>query len=191
MILAGRTIGFFDDANECFLRLIASKTYIRYDHVASIVCLTPRAPLAIRVCQLTFLSCVFMPFAFMLFPTTMRRSKVRPLHFARVVGYGLPVVVAAQFASVALVMAPINVPGWFNFDGLNWMAQEEMIDHEPLLRLSLTAAWAIAWWYFAARRYLRLDHSVPVLLLAFAVSVLASMLVVYAIGGPYWLVWGA
>ena len=132
----------------------------------------------LQVARLGFVLLVGMPLAFLTIPVTLRRAQVRPAHIARIWIYSLmlPVGVttvwmAVQFVSQMLGLTAVQ-------DATNpWILIRRFVgvvdsptlivfrsSLVPLLLTAITAAWIMAWWSYAFRRYLNLDRPRPIIL---------------------------
>lgn len=132
-----------------------------------------------------------MPWTFLLLPLTLRRARVRRVHLARVWAWsytGLPVVIALPSVPLFLYNAALSVasyfrPGQWIFD-VQMRVYQAVHRWEHLFLFGLVLIWALLWWAFALRSYLRLPRA---WLIAAVMEILAIVTaLVVSLATPLW-----
>lgn len=139
---------------------------------------------------LAVLAAMFMPLTFLLLPDSLPKARVRRSHLVRIWAYGLialPVVVSLTDVVVwagdrawGLIVESDSMEyslGIYTFAEIRWW-----------ILLGLVCLWLLAWWGVACRRYLRLPHSRAVAPVMLFVSLLLSLVAIWACGLGTWFV---
>lgn len=137
------------------------------------------------------LASLLMPLTFVLLPDTLRRARVKRVHLVRVWMYGLvwfpvalftPSILQAQLYIVWRVALEGSVQG----EEIYYAVQDVLHEYQETIVLVVVGTWLFVWWWQAAKRYLRLPHSLVVAVCMLTVSTLVAMISVLVFGGGTW-----
>lgn len=122
---------------------------------------------------------LFVPVAFFLLPTTLRRAKVLPRHLGRAAAYGLVGLVLLLDAHLALWVGVEALYTKWGRAGWPWLGvySWRLVRPEWFYPAG-SALWLFIWWHAATRRYLRLPNAGAVALALVLLAGLATLLVV-------------
>jgi hypothetical protein len=152
---------------------------------------TPILPLEL----VSVLTAVLMPLTFVLLPRTLRQARVRRIHIARVWAYGLIWIPAAIFVPRLLVWLSA-----FAVDALGTMQSaqpyltfawlEEMcLQHKDAISLGAVSVWLLAWWSYAAGRYLKLPHAPAIGFCMLVLSLVLAVGLLFLFPGGTWFMY--